>query len=113
FAHKNIFGQIPDAYIDTLGLEPSVLKPTLYEGGSYSLPIGLDCRFIVYHPELFEARGITEPPRDLEELAQVAEELPGVGVVGLDLRTTSIRQARNHMQYDYGGTQFSAEAITT
>src|SRR5699024_2441756 len=24
FAHKNIFGQIPDAYIDTLGLEPSV-----------------------------------------------------------------------------------------
>src|SRR5699024_1763055 len=73
FAHKNIFGQIPDSYIDTRDLEPSVLKPTLYEGSSHSLPVGLDCRFLVYHPEMLEDRGITEPPRDLDELAQVAE----------------------------------------
>ena len=90
-----------------------MLKPTLYEGGSYSLPVGLDCRFIAYHPEMFEARGITEPPRDLEEFAQVAEELTGDGVVGLDLLTTNIRQAWIHLLYAFGGTQFSEDGLTT
>ena len=113
FAHKNIFGQIPDSYIDTLDLEPSVLKPTLYEGSSHSLPVGLDCRFLVYHPGMLEDRGITEPPRDLDELAQVAEELTGDGVVGLDLLTTNIRQAWIHLLYAFGGTQFSEDGLTT
>src|SRR5699024_4114640 len=65
FAQRTVFGQIPAAYLDTRGLEPSVLKPPLYEGGSCSLPGGLDCRLIVCRPELGEARGSTEPPRGL------------------------------------------------
>ena len=62
---------------------------------------------------MLEDRGITEPPRDLDELAQVAEELTGDGVVGLDLLTTNIRQAWIHLLYAFGGTQFSEDGLTT
>lgn len=113
FAHKNIFAEIPADYVESLGLDPAVLISTLYEGGHYSLPIGLDCRFIVYHPEMFEAAGITEPPTTMDELAAIAKELTGDGVVGLDLLTTNIRQAWIHLLYAFGGQQFSEDGRTT
>ena len=111
FAHMNIFGEIPRDFVDTLGFDESVLASTLYDGGHYSLPIGLDCRFIVYDKESFAARGITEHPTTMEEFSLIVDELTGDGVVGLDLLSGNVRQAWIHLLYAFGGTLFSDDGL--
>ena len=116
FAEKGIFAEIPADYIESLGFDESVLAPARYDGKYYSLPQALDLRFLAYHPEMFEARGITEPPATMEELAAVAEELTGDGVVGLDYLSGSAggaRQAFVFLLYAFGGTMFSEDGLTT
>lgn len=116
FAEKGIFAEIPSDYIESLGFDESVLAPARFEGKYYSLPQALDLRFLAYHPEMFEAKGITEPPATMDELAQVAEELTGDGVVGFDYLSGSAggaRQAFVFLLYAFGGTMFSEDGLTT
>ncbi|PWH06274.1 hypothetical protein DEO23_04620 [Brachybacterium endophyticum] len=114
FAEKGIFAEIPAEYIESLGYDESVLMSTRYDGAYYSLPQALDLRFIGYHPDLLEKKGIDDPPRTLDELAQVAAELTGDGVVGLDFLSGSAgsaRQAFVFLLYAFGGTLFSADGL--
>ncbi|MGO1354957.1 MAG: extracellular solute-binding protein [Brachybacterium tyrofermentans] len=115
FAQKGIFAEIPADFIESLGFDESVLAPARFEGRYYSLPQALDLRFLGYHPEMFEAKGITEPPTTMEELADVAQELTGDGVVGLDYLSGSAggaRQAFVFLLYAFGGTMFSEDGLT-
>ncbi|MGP5671774.1 extracellular solute-binding protein [Brachybacterium alimentarium] len=115
FAEKGIFAEIPADYIESLGFDESVLAPARFEGKYYSLPQALDLRFLGYHPEMFEAKGITEPPRTMDELADVAQELTGDGIVGLDYLSGSAggaRQAFVFLLYAFGGTMFSEDGLT-
>jgi len=112
FAQKGLFAELPTDDVEALGFEESVLKSGLYEDGYYSIPQAMDLRFMTYHPELFEAKGITEPPKTLEELAQVATELTGDGVIGIDLLSQNIRQAWIFLLYAFGGTLFSEDGLT-
>lgn len=112
FAEKKIFAQLPTDFVEGLGLDEAILTSSTFQGDYYSLPIAMDLRFIVYNTEMFEAAGITEPPTTLDELAQIANELTGDGVVGLDLLTTNIRQAWIHLLYAFGGTLFSEDGMT-
>lgn len=112
FAHKGIFAELPTEFVDGMGMDPTILTSATYEDKYYSIPHGLDCRVIVYNKEMFEAKGITEPPTSIEEFAQIADELTGDGVVGLDLLTTNIRQAWIHLLYAHGGALFSEDGLT-
>lgn len=115
FAEKGIFAEIPADFIDSLGFDESVLVSTRFEGKYYSLPQALDLRFLGAHPDLLEARGISEPPASLDELAQMALELTGDGVVGLDYLSGSAgsaRQAFVFLLYAFGGTMFSEDGMT-
>ncbi|WP_162801570.1 extracellular solute-binding protein [Brachybacterium saurashtrense] len=112
FAEKGIFAQLPTDYVEGIGLDEAILTSSTFDGSYYSLPIAMDLRFVVYNKEMFEAKGITEPPATLEELAQIANDLTGDGVVGLDLLTTNIRQAWIHLLYAFGGTLFSEDGMT-
>ncbi|GAA1489817.1 extracellular solute-binding protein [Brachybacterium sacelli] len=114
FAEKGIFAEIPADFIESLGFDESVLSSTQFEGKYYSLPQALDLRFIGYHPDRFAERGITEPPTTLDELAQVAEELTGDDVVGLDYLSGSAgsaRQAFVFLLYAFGGRMFSEDGL--
>ncbi|MFE5775619.1 extracellular solute-binding protein [Brachybacterium sp. NPDC056505] len=114
FAEKGIFAEIPADFIEGLGYDESVLVSTRYDGRYYSLPQALDLRFIGFHPELLEKRGIDSAPESLDELAQAAEELTGDGVVGLDFLSGSAgsaRQAFVFLLYAFGGTMFSDDGM--
>ncbi|HEX7349550.1 extracellular solute-binding protein [Brachybacterium sp.] len=114
FAEKGIFAEIPADFIEDLGFDESVLASTRFEGKYYSLPQALDMRFLGYHPEMFEARGITEPPTTMDELADAALELTGDDVVGFDYLSGSAgsaRQAFVFLLYAFGGTMFSADGM--
>ncbi|WP_193103619.1 extracellular solute-binding protein [Brachybacterium sp. FME24] len=116
FAEKGIFAEIPADYIEGLGFDESVLAPARFEGKYYSLPQALDLRFLAYHPEMFAAKGITEPPTSMDELAEVALELTGDGVVGFDYLSGSAgsaRQAFVFLLYAFGGTMFSEDGLST
>lgn len=112
FAHKKIFAELPSDYVDGLGLDEALLGSCRYEDKYYSLPIGMDLRFVVYNKEMFAAKGITEAPTTLDELAQIAEDLTGDGVIGFDLLTKNIRQAWIHLLFAFGGTLFSEDGLT-
>lgn len=112
FAHKKILAELPTDFVDGMGMDSTILTSAKYDGSYYSIPHGLDCRVIVYNKEMFEAKGISEPPTSMEEFAQIADELTGDGVVGLDLLTTSIRQAWIHLLYAHGGQLFSEDGLT-
>ena len=111
FAHKKIFAELPTDYVDGLGLDEALLTSCRYEDKYYSLPIGMDLRFVVYNKDMFEAKGITEAPATMEELAQISEELTGDGVVGFDLLTKNIRQVWIHILYAFGGTLFTEDGL--
>jgi multiple sugar transport system substrate-binding protein len=116
FAEKGIFAEIPADYIEGLGFDESVLAPARFEGKYYSLPQALDLRFLGYHPEMFAAKGITEPPTSMDELAEVALELTGDGVVGFDYLSGSAgsaRQAFVFLLYAFGGTMFRDDGLAT
>lgn len=112
FAHKGIFAELPNDFVDGMGMDPTILTSAKYDGKYFSIPHGLDCRVIVYNKELFDAKGISEPPTSMEEFAQIADELTGDGVIGLDLLTTNIRQAWIHLLYAHGGQLFSEDGLT-
>jgi len=115
FAEKGIFAEIPADFIESLGFDESVLVSTRYEGKYYSLPQALDLRFLGYHPEMFAARGIDSPPATMDELAELALELTGDGVVGLDYLSGSAgsaRQAFVFLLYAFGGRMFSEDGMT-
>lgn len=113
FAHKKIFAELPTDFVDGLGISDALLSSCRYEDRYFSLPIGMDLRFVVYNKEMFEAKGITEAPTTMDELAQVAEELTGDGVVGFDLLTKNIRQGWIHMLYAFGGTLFTEDGLAS
>lgn len=113
FAHKQIFAELPADYVDGLGLDEALLGSCRYQDKYFSLPIGMDLRFVVYNKEMFEAKGITEAPTTMDELAQVGEELTGDGVVGFDLLTKNIRQGWIHMLYAFGGTLFTEDGMAS
>ena len=115
FAEKGIFAEIPADFIEGLGFHESVLVSTRYEGKYYSLPQALDLRFLAYHPEFFAAKGIDEPPSTLDELAELALELTGDGVVGLDYLSGAAggaRQAFVFLLHAFGGRMFSEDGLT-
>lgn len=112
FAHKKILAELPGDYVDGLGLDEALLGSCRYDDKYYSLPIGMDLRFVVYNKEMFAAKGITEAPTTLDELAEISNELTGDGVVGIDLLTKNIRQAWIHLLYAFGGTLFSEDGLT-
>ncbi|WP_168198014.1 extracellular solute-binding protein [Brachybacterium sp. SGAir0954] len=115
FAEKGIFAEIPADFIESLGFDESVLVSTRFEGKYYSLPQALDLRFLGTHPDLLAARGITERPASLDELAAMALELTGDGVVGLDYLSGSAgsaRQAFVFLLYAFGGCMFSEDGLT-
>lgn len=114
FAEKGIFAEIPADFIESLGFDESVLVSTRFEGKYYSLPQALDLRFLGYHPEAFDAKGIEEPPATMDELAELALELTGDGMVGLDYLSGSAgsaRQAFVFLLYAFGGRMFSEDGM--
>ncbi|HIY24959.1 MAG TPA: extracellular solute-binding protein [Candidatus Brachybacterium merdigallinarum] len=113
FAQKKIFAELPSDYVGGLGISDALLSSCTYEDKYFSLPIGMDLRFVVYNTEMFEAKGITEAPTTMDELAQVGEELTGDGVVGFDLLTKNIRQGWIHMLYAFGGTLFTEDGLAS
>jgi multiple sugar transport system substrate-binding protein len=112
FAEKGIFQRIADDDIDALGMNPNILASAMYDGGYYSLPYSLDCRFMTARSETFSDNGITAPPATLTELADLSKDLTGGDQLGLDLGE-NMRQLWIHVLYAMGGTLFSEDGLET
>lgn len=57
-----------------------------YEGKVYGLPVYGESTMLMYNKEMFEEKGINNPPETFEELKEVAEKLTGDGKYGIALR---------------------------
>jgi multiple sugar transport system substrate-binding protein len=112
FAEKGIFQRIADEDIDALGMNQNILASAMYDGGYYSLPYSLDCRFMAARTGTFTDNGISEPPATLAELADLSKELTGGDQIGLDLGE-NMRQLWIHVLYAMGGTLFSEDGLET
>ena len=56
-------------------LDPALLETMEFEGHLWSIPFGSNNTAVFYRPSLFEAAGITAPPRTWDELLQAARAL--------------------------------------
>ena len=56
------------------------------EGKIYGLPVYGESTILMYNKEMFEEKGIDNPPATFEELKEVAEKLTGDGQYGIALR---------------------------
>jgi multiple sugar transport system substrate-binding protein len=61
---------------------PAVFQYTSFAGSQCALPFLTDAYGLYYNVDMFEEAGITEPPRTLSELADVAKELTVFGPDG-------------------------------
>ncbi|MEV0387481.1 sugar ABC transporter substrate-binding protein [Nonomuraea sp. NPDC050643] len=64
------------------GMVEAVVKAGTYEGRLYGLAPSVNTLNIFYNKDLFEAAGITEPPRTWDELRAYAKKLTGQGRYG-------------------------------
>ncbi|WP_239648045.1 extracellular solute-binding protein [Nocardiopsis ganjiahuensis] len=74
--------------VDELGGEdwlPGLAEPGAFEGRQYGIPFYGANRVVIYNTELWEAAGLTEPPRDREEWLEYSEILDGGDQQGIYL----------------------------
>lgn len=109
FAEKGIFGELPESIIDGLAVHERLLDSCRFDGKLFALPFQIEGRFFVYRREMFEERGITEDPTDLEEFREMAKELQGGDFVPIDLFSNNIRQTWIHLMAAFGGSLFSED----
>ena len=109
FASKGVLAEIPESLLDGLAVNENLLKVCRFEGKLYALPYLVDGRICIYHKDMFDAAGITEPPTTLEDLRSVLKAVTPAGGVGIDLFSSNIRQVWIHFLGCYGGTVFNAD----
>jgi multiple sugar transport system substrate-binding protein len=108
FAHKKVFGALPEEILDGLNIHPRLLDMCRYEGSLYALPYQMDGRMIVANKKHLAEVGITEAPTSLEDFRAMLKEFQGLGLsTPLDLFSNNIRQTWIHLMACYGGTLFS------
>ncbi len=56
-------------------LDPALLETMTFEARIWSIPLGANNTAVFYRPSLFQAAGITTPPRTWDDLTQAAQQL--------------------------------------
>ncbi|MEU0083439.1 extracellular solute-binding protein [Streptomyces sp. NPDC006274] len=64
---------------------PGLAEPGSINGSQYGIPWYAANRVVIYNKDLFEAAGITEPPKDRAEWLETTEKLDGGGRQGMYL----------------------------
>ncbi len=92
-----------------------VVDPGVYKGKVYALPIMLDTRFGIYRKDIFAAAGITEPPKNFDELREDARKLTvrdasgKLTRAGVDILSNDLRQTFLPLMWANGGDLFTAD----
>jgi len=66
---------IQQSYLDLKVFPPAVFKYTSYNGSQCAFPFLTDAYGLYYNKDLFAAKGLTEPPKTLSELTDMAKKL--------------------------------------
>ncbi|WP_327589927.1 sugar ABC transporter substrate-binding protein [Nonomuraea sp. NBC_00507] len=74
-AASGALAPLTDYGVSGEGLVPSVVKAGTYEGKLYGLAPAVNTLVIFYNKDLFEAAGITSPPKTWDELRATAKKL--------------------------------------
>ncbi|MEG6565555.1 ABC transporter substrate-binding protein [Thermoanaerobacterium saccharolyticum] len=77
--------------VDVNDFEPSLLSAFQWEGKTYGLPKDYNTLALFYNKDMFNAAGISEPPKTWEELKADAQKLTKNGVKGLVLSSDLAR----------------------
>jgi multiple sugar transport system substrate-binding protein len=91
------------------------LSPGLYQDKVYGLPIMMDTRIGIYRKDLFAQAGITEPPKNFEELREYGKRLTQrapdgkLVVAGLDVLGIDPRQEFLTLLWAAGGELFGPD----
>ena len=87
----------------------------VYDGKVYALPIMLDTRIGLYRKDFFAEAGITEPPKNFEEMREYGRMLTKrapdgtLERAGLDILSIDPRQAYETLLWAAGGELFTAD----
>jgi multiple sugar transport system substrate-binding protein len=116
FAEKGVLAPLDEdaAELATRFYEPAV-EAGIHEGAVYALPIMLDTRFGIYRKDFFAEAGLTEPPKNFEELREYGRILtqrdPSGALVraGMDILSLDLRQAFLTMLWANGGELFTPD----
>ncbi|WP_433431822.1 sugar ABC transporter substrate-binding protein [Nonomuraea sp. CA-141351] len=81
-AASGALSPLTDYGVSGEGLVPSVVKAGTYEGKLYGLAPAVNTLAIFYNKDIFEAAGITAPPKTWDELRSTAKKLTQQGRYG-------------------------------
>ncbi|MEZ0537496.1 extracellular solute-binding protein [Caldicellulosiruptoraceae bacterium PP1] len=90
--------------VKTIGYENSLLVPFTYNGKIYGIPKDYNTLVLFYNKQMFKEAGLTNPPKNWDELRDYAKKLTKGNVVGL---TMNLELARiQPFAYQNGGKVF-------
>jgi multiple sugar transport system substrate-binding protein len=116
FAAKGVLADLgkDPAELATRFYEPSV-QAGVYDGKVYALPIMLDTRFGIYRKDFFAEAGLTEPPKNFDEMREYGRLLTQrnpdgtLQRAGMDVLSLDIRQTFETMLWANGGELFTPD----
>ncbi len=111
FAEKGVFGELPDELFTGRGINEAIRPSASYEGRIHGLPYMMEARMFAYNRAIFDERGITEAPENLEELRELGRELQGGDVMPFDLFTNNVRQTWLHFIAAMGSSLFTDDGL--
>lgn len=78
-ALDNLDVSIPDFATYSEQFLPGPLATNLYNGNHYGLPLDTNTRVLVYNKDMFEAAGITEAPKTMDDFVTACEKIKALG----------------------------------
>lgn len=116
FAAKGVLANL-NTTVDALSstYNKRILDGCTYNGGVYALPVMLDTRFGIYRKDIFDAAGISAPPKNFDEMRSMAKELTQrdssgkLTRAGIDVLSLDLRQVWLPLLWANGGDLFNAD----
>lgn len=114
FAFKKAIAPLPEELGTRHQYQERVLRPSRFEDTLYALPIVLDTRFIAYRKDHFAEAGITDTPKNFDQLRAAAKQLARteggkLTRAGIDPFSVDLRQCWETFLFAAGGDLFSAD----
>lgn len=115
FAYKKAIAPLPASMATKYNYEERALEPARFDGTLYGLPVVMDTRIVTYRKDFFEEAGITQTPKNWDELRAMAKKLTvrdGSGKVtryGFDPFSIDLRQCWETLLFANSGDLFSKD----
>ncbi|MFC2624775.1 ABC transporter substrate-binding protein [Propionibacterium acidifaciens] len=106
---RNALEPLPADLLADLGVDERFLPSCRIDDELFGVPYAMDLQVVGYRVDLLTQAGITEPPKTLDELREMAKQLNGAGFSGFDPFGPGLVRTWANLVGAYGGRLFTEE----